>query len=120
MKAAATIAKYRQQILLAITERVTNARVEALNTTMRLLTRRAYGFHTARPLIALAMLKLGGPHTTTADHRMTHANDRRRGKPAAHEPSRTDGRRPGPERRPAARRDPPGGDGQGRVGRGRV
>jgi transposase len=59
-KAARTIAKHREQILLAITERVTNARVEALNTTMRLLTRRAYGFHTARPLIALAMLKLGG------------------------------------------------------------
>jgi transposase len=69
VKAAATIAKHRQPILLAITERVTNARVEALNTTLRLLTRRAYGFHSARPMIALAMLKLGGhrpPLPTTA------------------------------------------------------
>jgi transposase len=60
VKAAATLAKHRDQILLAITERVTNARTEALNTTLRLITRRAYGFHSARPMIALAMLKLGG------------------------------------------------------------
>lgn len=55
-KAAATIAQHRDQILQAITERITNARVEAVNTTLRLITRRAYGFHTARPMIALAML----------------------------------------------------------------
>jgi transposase len=68
-KAAESIAKHRDQILLAITERVTNARVEAVNTTLRLITRRAYGFHSARPMIALAMLKLGGqrpPLPTTA------------------------------------------------------
>jgi len=31
-----------------------------VNTTLRLLCRRAYGFHSAEALIALAMLKLGG------------------------------------------------------------
>jgi len=38
---------------------LSNARVEALNTRIRLLTRIAYGFHSPRPLIALAMLSQG-------------------------------------------------------------
>ncbi len=37
-----------------------NARVEALNTRIRLITRRAFGFHSAQPLIGLAMLSFGG------------------------------------------------------------
>ena len=37
-----------------------NARVEAINTKIRLITRRAYGFHSAEAVIALAMLTLGG------------------------------------------------------------
>lgn len=43
-----------------LTHRLTNARVESLNTKLRLLTRRAFGFHSAEALIALAMLALGG------------------------------------------------------------
>jgi transposase len=35
-----------------------NARVEAINTQIRLITRRAFGFHSADALIALAMLTL--------------------------------------------------------------
>jgi transposase len=34
--------------------------VEAANTRIRLLTRVAFGFHSAKALIALAMLGLGG------------------------------------------------------------
>ena len=34
--------------------------MEAANTKIRLITRRAYGFHSADALIALAMLTLGG------------------------------------------------------------
>jgi len=37
-----------------------NARVEALNNKVRLITRRAFGFHSANALIALAMLTLTG------------------------------------------------------------
>ena len=37
-----------------------NARIEQVNTQLRLITRRAYGFRTAEALIALAMLSLGG------------------------------------------------------------
>jgi hypothetical protein len=40
--------------------RLTNARVEAANTRIRPIARRAYGFHSAEALIALAMLSLGG------------------------------------------------------------
>lgn len=35
-----------------------NARVEAINTQIRLITRRAFGFHSGNALIALAMLTL--------------------------------------------------------------
>jgi transposase len=34
--------------------------VEAVNTRIRLLTRRAFGFHSSKPLIALAMLSFSG------------------------------------------------------------
>ena len=37
-----------------------NARVEQVNTQMRLITRRAFGFHSPDAAIALAMLSLGG------------------------------------------------------------
>jgi transposase len=37
-----------------------NARVEQINTQIRPITRRAYGFHSATALIALAMLTLAG------------------------------------------------------------
>jgi transposase len=39
---------------------LTNARIEAVNTKIRLITRIAYGFHDPHALIALAMLTLGG------------------------------------------------------------
>ena len=39
---------------------VTNARSEATNTHLRLLTRRAYGYHSAQALIAMADLTRGG------------------------------------------------------------
>ena len=61
VRTARSLAGHRGEILEAISERVTNARTEATNTTLRLIVRRAYGFHSAAPMIALAMLKLGGP-----------------------------------------------------------
>lgn len=59
VKAAHTITRYRDQIIATLRYRLTNARTEATNTTIRLITRRAYGFHTPQAMIALAMLKLG-------------------------------------------------------------
>ncbi len=44
----------------AIRHGLSNARVEAINTQIRLIARRAFGFHSPQALISLAMLKLGG------------------------------------------------------------
>jgi transposase len=52
--------RYRDDIANTLTHNLSNARVESVNTKIRLLERIAYGFKTAEPLIALAMLHLGG------------------------------------------------------------
>jgi transposase len=58
VKLARTITEQRASILAAIRHGLSNARVEAINTQIRLITRRAFGFHTPDALIALAMLSL--------------------------------------------------------------
>jgi len=60
VKLARTISEQRAGILAAIEHDLSNARVEAINTQIRLITRRAFGFHSADALIALAMLALAG------------------------------------------------------------
>jgi transposase len=60
VKLAKTISVQRAGIVATLTHRLSNARIEATNTSLRLVCRRAYGFHSADALIALAMLKLGG------------------------------------------------------------
>ena len=57
-KLARTITEQRAGIVAAIKHRLSNARVEAINTQIRLITRRAFGFHSPDALIALAMLSL--------------------------------------------------------------
>lgn len=54
------IRRHRPQIEAAIREDLSNALVESTNTKIRVLTRIAFGFHSAEALIALAMLSLGG------------------------------------------------------------
>ncbi|MGH2884920.1 MAG: ISL3 family transposase [Solirubrobacteraceae bacterium] len=58
VKLAQTITDHRAGILAAIQHGLSNARVEAINTQIRLITRRAFGFHSPQALIALAMLSL--------------------------------------------------------------
>ena len=60
VKLAKTITKQRPGIEAAIEHGLSNARIEQVNTQLRLITRRAYGFRTPKALIALAMLTLGG------------------------------------------------------------
>jgi transposase len=60
VRLAATIRADRTAIVATLIHRLSNARMEAANTTIRLIARRAYGFHSAQALIALAMLTLGG------------------------------------------------------------
>ncbi len=55
---ADTIDEQRAGIEAAIVHGLSNARVEAINTQIRLITRRAFGFHSADALIALTMLSL--------------------------------------------------------------
>ncbi len=64
VKLAHTITEQRAGILAgilaAIQHGLSNARIEQINTQIRLIARRAFGFHSPAPLIALAMLKLAG------------------------------------------------------------
>ena len=60
VKLAKTITEQRPGIEAAIRNGLSNARTEQVNTQLRLITRRAYGFRTPESLIALAMLSLGG------------------------------------------------------------
>lgn len=60
VKVAKTIARNARGIHSALIQRLSNARLESLNTKLKLLTRMAYGFHSHKPLVALAMLKYGG------------------------------------------------------------
>lgn len=60
VKLARSIRDKRDSIVAALTLRLSNARVEAANTKLRLLTRLAFGFHSPQPLIALALMRLGG------------------------------------------------------------
>lgn len=60
VKLARTIKAQRAGILAAVEHGLSNARVEQLNTQLRLIVRRAFGFHSADAMIALAMLKHSG------------------------------------------------------------
>lgn len=59
VKAARTVRKYRNGILAALRLRINNGRAEGLNTVVRLITRRAFGFHSSQAALALIMLCCG-------------------------------------------------------------
>jgi transposase len=60
VKLAKSITEHRVGIEAALTHGLSNARVESVNTKLRLLTRIAFGFRSPEALVALAMLDLGG------------------------------------------------------------
>jgi transposase len=60
VKLARTIRAYRTDIANALAYRLTNARVESMNTKIRLLIRRAYGFRSVDALRAMILLCLAG------------------------------------------------------------
>ena len=60
VKLARTIRDQRAGIEAALRHRLPNARVEQINTQIRLITRRGFGHHSPEAVIALAMLSLGG------------------------------------------------------------
>jgi transposase len=67
VKLGRTIRAHRDGILAAVRLGVTNARVEGLNNRVRLITRRAFGFHSAKAAAALVMLSCG-PINLTLPH----------------------------------------------------
>ncbi len=60
VRLARRIREYRSAIVATIESGLTNALVESFNTKIRLITRRAFGFHNVNALIALARLTLSG------------------------------------------------------------
>ncbi|MGH8968096.1 MAG: ISL3 family transposase, partial [Actinomycetes bacterium] len=59
-KLGRTLSTYQPLIINALEAGLSNARVEATNTHLRALTKRANGFHTPQALIAMAALTRGG------------------------------------------------------------
>lgn len=60
VKLAKTIAEQRSRVEAALRNGLSNARVEQVNTQIRLITRRGFGYHSPDAVIALATLTLGG------------------------------------------------------------
>jgi len=60
VKLARTIRRYQDGILAAIRLGLSNARLEGLNSKVRLISHRSFGFHGPDPLIALIYLCCGG------------------------------------------------------------
>jgi transposase len=56
VRLARTLREHRDGILAAIRLGLSNGRLEGLNSKIRLISHRAFGFHTADPLIALVYL----------------------------------------------------------------
>jgi transposase len=67
-----TIRKHRDGILAARRLKLSNARAEAMNNRVKLIVRRAYGFHSANAALALVHLTCG-PVTLTLPHERTFA-----------------------------------------------
>jgi transposase len=73
VKAARTIRKHRDGITAALDRGLSNGRHEGLNNKVRLIIRRAYGFHSAQATLATIMLACGPvnlqlPYHTPATH----------------------------------------------------
>jgi transposase len=60
VKLARTIRRHRAGILTAIRLGLSNGRLEGLNSRIRLISHRSFGFHSAAPLIALVYLCCSG------------------------------------------------------------
>jgi len=67
-----TIRKHRDEILAARRLKLSNARAEAMNNRVKLIVRRAYGFHSANAALALVHLTCG-PVTLTLPHEQAFA-----------------------------------------------
>jgi transposase len=74
VKAAKTIRKHRDGLIAAVRLGINNGRAEGLNNVVRLIFRRARGFHSPEAALALVMLSCGPinvqlPHERSNNHR---------------------------------------------------
>jgi len=60
VKVARTIRHHKQGILAYIRDRLSNGFVEGINSKLRVVARRAFGFHSAEALISMLFLNCGG------------------------------------------------------------
>ena len=60
VKLARRITEQRSRVEAALQHQLSNARVEQVNTQIRLIVRRGFGYHSPQAVIALAMPSLGG------------------------------------------------------------
>ena len=60
VRLARTLREHRTGIVAAIRLGLSNGRLEGLNSKIRLISHRAFGFHSADPLIALVYLTCAG------------------------------------------------------------
>ena len=60
VRASRAIRKHLKGILAYVRERLTNGYIEGINARLRMVARRAYGFHSHKALIAMAFLSCGG------------------------------------------------------------
>jgi len=66
VKTAGTIERHMDGILEYVRTRFSNGRTEGMNGKIRTITRRSFGFHSAKALIAMIFLCCGGVHVTPA------------------------------------------------------
>lgn len=76
VKAARTIRKHRAGIDAAISRQLSNGRHEGLNNKVRLIIRRAYGFHTPEAALALVHLACGPVTLELPYHTSRHPHSR--------------------------------------------
>ena len=60
VKLAQTVRKHAEGILAYLDTRMTNGPVEGINNKLRVIARRAYGFHSPGALISMLFLCCGG------------------------------------------------------------
>jgi len=60
IKAARTIKRHKEDILRYVKARLTNGIVEGFNNRTRMVARRAFGFHSSKPIIAMIYLCCAG------------------------------------------------------------
>jgi transposase len=73
VKLARTIRQHREGVLAAIQHGLSNGRLEGLNSKVRMLSHRAFGFHSAHALLALVYLCCGGANLQLPHERLRAA-----------------------------------------------